>query len=910
MKLNQLLLSFLSLIFIFENLNGQTSPAIQTREVILRAYAKGQQHMDISTYPGTLLLHGMSEYALLKGNEDFLPQVVEPLVKFGSGDIKAAGNFISYEAGGSGSAYLAWKGATDKLDKQVAAAAEKMMSQQKRTPDGLMTIPHLTHHMFIDVTFAVTPFLLYSGLKFNKPEQLDYAVFQTLESFRILKDEKTGLIHQGRGFQGEGKISDDNWSRGNGWGAFALAILVRDLPESHPKHREVIELAKQFFASVLKYQNKQGLWHQEMSDPTSYIETSGSGILLYSLGIMLEKGLLDKKYQKNLEKGLSAFLDYIGPDGSVSNTCIGCLCPGKGTKEDYKNRKWELNDYHAFGPVVLAYTQAAKMGITAVKPLHKLGYYVPADSTLTPKAYARPARGSDVAWENDRIAFRVYGPTVRDKVRSGVDVWAKSVDYPILDKWYKLMAEGKDYHTDRGEGCDFYHMGKLLGCGGLAVWIDGKPYASESYDSFNITKNEGDKIDGEAKFFRAIAYRELVYLYGGVPLFTEEITTVKNDLTRAPKQEILEQMAKDFADAAISLPSIEKVKDGKVSNIVASHYLAETYISLGQFDKAIEAATKVISDPNVALMKARYGKRLAVPNKDVFWDMFQRGNINRGGGNKEALWVCQMEEDVPGGALASTKKTINFLERFHVPAVWSLTDTKGKAGFVGAKSNDNLGGRGVSFLQPTALLDKDVWPANYVGDLRCNDNNFIKDAIYDNPASVDFGKSIRANPGVNWKSQSWRFYSWFIKATTPGDHPANMILSNGLLNGDAGGTQRDMYYLRLAESYLLRAEAYLAKGSKDLAAADINVVRARALTTNVAPADVTLDYILDERARELALEEQRSITLRRVGKYVERVKKYNPLTGASALPHHELWPIPLKDIEANINGNLEQNPGY
>jgi rhamnogalacturonyl hydrolase YesR len=500
-KLNYILLLLLVTLVLDGNLYGQVHKEISNREIILRAFEKGQENMDISTYPGTLLLHGMSEFALLKGNDDQLNQIVHALAKFGSGDIKAAGNFISYEAGGSGAAYLSWKGATNKLDKQVAIAAEKMMSQQKRTPDGLMTVKSMSHHMFIDVTFAVTPYLLYSGLKFNKPEYVDYAVFQTLESFRILKDEKTGLIHQGRGFQGEGKISEDNWSRGNGWGAFALAILVRDLPESHPKRSEVVTLAKQFFAAVIKYQDKKGLWHQEMTDPTSYFETSGSGILLYSLGIMLEEGLLNIKYQRNLEKGLSAYLDYIGPDGSVSNTCIGCLCPDNGTKKDYKNRKWELNDYHAFGPVVLAFTQAAKMGITNIKPLNKQGYYVPEDSALIPGAYVRPARGVDVSWENDRIGYRVYGgPTIRDKVRSGVDIWAKSVDYPMLDNFYKLSAEGKDYHTDYGKGCDFYHMGKLLGCGGLAVWIDGKPYSSESYDSFTIIKNQPDKIEFELEY--------------------------------------------------------------------------------------------------------------------------------------------------------------------------------------------------------------------------------------------------------------------------------------------------------------------------------------------------------------------------------------------------------------------------
>jgi len=506
-----------------------------------------------------------------------------------------------------------------------------------------------------------------------------------------------------------------------------------------------------------------------------------------------------------------------------------------------------------------------------------------------------------------------------------VDLYAKKrdMDYGISDESFSLLF-GTDILTHARGISDltapkFSSLVVSLTPTGLVpayYWernfkiVSGANVIISRMPASKLTDAEKLLIGAEAKFFRAIAYRELVYLFGNVPLITEEITSVRNDLTQATKQQVLEQMVADFKDGATNLPAINKVKDGKVSNIVASHYLAETYIALGKYDEAVTAATTVISDPNVALMKARYGKRTSVAGKDVFWDLFQRGNVNRAGGNKEALWVCQMEEDVPGGGLASTKKTINYLERFHVPNVYGLTDTKGKAGFQGPKSNDNVGGRGVAFLRGTKLLEVDVWPAGYTGDMRCNDNNFIKDAIYDNPASVDFGKSVRANPGVNWKAQDWRFYSWFIKATTPGDHPTNMLLSNGLLNGDAGGTQRDMYYLRLSESYLLRAEAYLGKGSKDLAADDINEVRGRALATPVAAADVTLDYILDERARELALEEQRSITLRRVGKYVERVIKYNPLTGASALPQHELWPIPLKDIEANINGHLVQNTGY
>jgi hypothetical protein len=159
------------------------------------------------------------------------------------------------------------------------------------------------------------------------------------------------------------------------------------------------------------------------------------------------------------------------------------------------------NDHHAFGPIVLAFAQAAKMGIDKIIPLKKMGYYSLFDSPEVPRAYVMHARGVDVAWENDRIGFRLYGGTsVRDKVRSGIDVWAKKVEYPVLEKWYQLNAEGKDYHVDRGEGCDFYHMAKRLGCGAIAVWIDGKPYGSETYDSYRITKNQDDKIAFELQY--------------------------------------------------------------------------------------------------------------------------------------------------------------------------------------------------------------------------------------------------------------------------------------------------------------------------------------------------------------------------------------------------------------------------
>ncbi|HYH57487.1 MAG TPA: RagB/SusD family nutrient uptake outer membrane protein, partial [Anseongella sp.] len=125
-----------------------------------------------------------------------------------------------------------------------------------------------------------------------------------------------------------------------------------------------------------------------------------------------------------------------------------------------------------------------------------------------------------------------------------------------------------------------------------------------------------------------------------------------------------------------------------------------------------------------------------------------------------------------------------------------------------------------------------------------------------------------------------------------------------------GRSFKDTYIMRLAETYLLRAEAYFLSGDLQSAANDINAVRTRAGAGQVTPAEVDLDYILDERARELIIEENRRLTLSRTGKLVERAREYNPQSGGSIQDHHHLFPIPQSSIDANIDAELEQNEGY
>jgi hypothetical protein len=426
-----------------------------------------------------------------------------------------------------------------------------------------------------------------------------------------------------------------------------------------------------------------------------------------------------------------------------------------------------------------------------------------------------------------------------------------------------------------------------------------------------LTEKEKKLVAAEAHFFRAFGYRNLVYLFGGVPLLLNEVTAPTTDFVRATKEEVINQIVSDLLIAKENLPGINAVEDGKLSNLVANQLIAEIYLVQEKWDEAIAASSIVINDPSTALMTTRFGS-LKNQAGDVFYDLFRVGNQNRKGGNTEAIWVAQFEVDILGGVLSSTNLGGNVLERVHAPAVFTLTDPNGKRGSAGSLSNLNSGGRGVSFMRPTKYMEQTVWVEDFKGDIRNSKFNYVRDFKYDEPSSAWFDSSAVKYPGPNLKAESWRWYPWISKVTTPGQHPDNLYANKatGLLTNGAGSTYSDQYYMRLAETYLIRAEAYLGKGNLAKAADDINMLRNRAKAKPVLAGEVTIDYILDERARELSFEEDRRLTLARLGKVVERVRKYNDLNNSNILDHHGLWPIPAREIEANINGKLEQNPGY
>jgi hypothetical protein len=133
---------------------------------------------------------------------------------------------------------------------------------------------------------------------------------------------------------------------------------------------------------------------------------------------------------------------------------------------------------------------------------------------------------------------------------------------------------------------------------------------------------------------------------------------------------------------------------------------------------------------------------------------------------------------------------------------------------------------------------------------------------------------------------------------------------------ESAGT-RDVIEFRLAEMYLIAAEALMKQGKQDEGVKYINNVRRRAAWPGkeadmmITASELTIDFILDERALELGGERLRWPDLKRTGKLIERVKLYNPLGRPNIQPRHLLRPIPSNMIDRLTNkSDFPQNPGY
>ncbi|TZF81002.1 RagB/SusD family nutrient uptake outer membrane protein [Pedobacter sp. BS3] len=407
------------------------------------------------------------------------------------------------------------------------------------------------------------------------------------------------------------------------------------------------------------------------------------------------------------------------------------------------------------------------------------------------------------------------------------------------------------------------------------------------------TEAQKNEILANARFIRAWCYRHLTYLWGDVPLTLEESSgeNIREDWPRNSVAEVRKAMEDDWLFAEQYLPE-EPSNAGEMTKGAAQHYLAELYLAEGLNEKARDYALKVTTNAKYKLVTARFGANASQPGTP-FTDMFIGDNANRSAGNTEALWVLQNELNVAGG------EGDNLMRRYWVNRYYSFTmkGTDGKSTSPFLVSAD-FGGRGIGRFGPT-LYAISLYDA---GDDRGSDYAWRFSYTINNPNGVPAGyhlgdvvalnrTSIEKNSNANWPStRKWDY-------TSPID-----------VNVDR--QYNDQMYIRSAETYLILAEAYLKLGRTDLASDAINALRNRAHAPTVNASQITLDFILDERSRELFSEEERRYTLLRTHTWLTRVKQYNHIAGPVVTARDTLLPIPQDVIDANRVTPMPQNKDY
>jgi unsaturated rhamnogalacturonyl hydrolase len=332
--------------------------------IAARAFQKHVTTHTLAHYTGILSMHGYARLAVISGNPAVLDDCRRHLMPFVRGEQQFKANFTNYFCGGNGTAYLHWLGKLPEAAETMRHYAEDFF-RAPRSADGILRMPSSEQEkVWIDIAFAVTPFMLFAGLAFGEKRYIEAGFEQAHKMYHLFRDPDNGLLHQARGFTGPGVMSQDHWSRGNGWGILALTELVQYLPADYPGRAQAVAMFRDLATACLRFQDEQGMWHQEITDDKSYVETSGSGLILYALGVGLATGILEPSVMEPYLRGLRGYAQYIAPDGTIYHTCRGCLNPGKGTIAEYKQVPPVINDSHAFGPVILAFGQALSLGIT------------------------------------------------------------------------------------------------------------------------------------------------------------------------------------------------------------------------------------------------------------------------------------------------------------------------------------------------------------------------------------------------------------------------------------------------------------------------------------------------------------------------------------------------------------------
>ncbi|WP_394364233.1 RagB/SusD family nutrient uptake outer membrane protein [Formosa algae] len=386
-------------------------------------------------------------------------------------------------------------------------------------------------------------------------------------------------------------------------------------------------------------------------------------------------------------------------------------------------------------------------------------------------------------------------------------------------------------------------------------------------------RHEKTTFKAEVRFLRAHYYYWLTLQFGDVVLKENETTGVETDGVRTSKETIWEFMKTDTEFAVENLEWTAS-ETGRITKGAALHQLIKINLLMNDYASAESHGIELIENGPYQL-------------QNTYADVFEYDNQV----NSEIIFAVQYGTDVLSNGSG------NQGHLYFTPA-YDL--------YAGLTRDVTQGGRPFTRFRPTEFY-RNLFEEN---DSRF-DETFRYTWTYNNEESLPEGAAI--GDTVIWEAEDGTYSKiapntdlmhWGMKKH---DDPTRASFQ------DQAGF-RDFFVSRLSETYLLLSEALLYQGKQEEAANYINIVRARAAKSNteletISASDVTLDFILDERARELGGEEMRWMDLVRTGKLEERVKAYNPNGANNIQSYHTLRPIPQSQIDLS-DVEFPQNPGY
>lgn len=471
---------------------------------------------------------------------------------------------------------------------------------------------------------------------------------------------------------------------------------------------------------------------------------------------------------------------------------------------------------------------------------------------------------------------------------------------------------------------------------------------------------------GRAYFHRAYRYMILCFRWGDVPFMSKIIDSPKQNYKSTSREAIIKKLVLDMEFAVQWVPDQAEMEyQGMVNKGACRMLLAKCYMANGDFQKAKEQLDILIDRSGYSLMTQPFGTFVNYHpecwdvQRNVIWDLHRSENKYIAE-NKEAIMIMPNLYG-QGGRRARTMR--NLVPWWNAGNTTTPDNVLAVDRFAPNHSNyeaeydfNRTFGRGVGVTRPTWWAENSLWYLNGThddGDLRHSSEagNWVRmeDLKYNKRNSAYFGQHLSrdyTDPATGQKRSlcSDTIRCWFdwphykVYSESPEDEAA----SNNNYQGSGYGY---FYLYRLAEAYLLRAEAEFYLGQTGPATEEVNTVRRRAGCEQLY-ATVGIDDIADERARELYMEEWRATELSRMslclalsgkadneGKtyskerlsedsfWFHRITKYNNYYNKADAPvvksrhytmgaHNILWPIQQSAIDANLYGKLHQNYGY